>query len=62
LQSFVMFVRHIAGTKNTVAERIDKLPEERGDVSCLLSCMLEYPGLQAPALLIRELVSPPPPQ
>ena len=66
LQSFVMFVRHIAGTKNTVAdwlsrmhayvssERIDKLPEGHGDVSCLLSCMLEYPGLQAPVVHFAE--------
>ena len=66
LQSFVMFVRHIAGTKNTAAdwlsrmhayvssERIDKLPEEHGDASCLLSCMLEYPGLQAPAVHFAE--------
>ena len=66
LQSFVMFVRHIAGTKNTVAdwlsrmhayvssEKIDRLSVEHCDVSCLICCMLEFPGLQAPVVRFAE--------
>jgi len=61
-----MFVRHIAGTKNNVAdwlsrmhayvssEKIDKLSEGHCDVSCLMGCMLVYPGLQAPVVHFAE--------
>ena len=65
-QSFVMIARHIAGTKNTVADwlsrmhayvssaKIDRLSEGHCEVSCLMSYMLEYPGLQAPVVCFAK--------
>ena len=55
LQSFVMFVRHISGTKNTVADWLSRMhaylaseraisfmSEYHGEVSCILDCMFEF--------------------
>ena len=53
LQSFVMFIRHVSGAKNTVAdwlsrmhayissERIELLSIGHADVSCLMCCLLD---------------------
>ena len=35
-------------------EKIGRLAEEHCDVSCLMSCTLEYPGLQAPVVRFEE--------
>ena len=60
LQSFVMFIRHVSGAKNTVAdwlsrlhayissEQIELLSIGHADVSCLMCCLLEYSGLKGP--------------
>ena len=58
-----MFIRHVSGAKNTVADWLSRmhayLATERGatvlseghaEVGCLMSCMLEYPGLREPAV------------
>ena len=55
LQSFVMFVRHISGAKNTVADWLSRMhaylgseraisliSEYHGEVSCILDCMFGY--------------------
>jgi len=69
LQSFVMFVRHISGAKNTVAdwlsrmhaylstERVNQLSAGQSDISCLLICMLGYPGLKGPVVRFARKVS-----
>ena len=61
-----MFVRHISGAKNTVAnwlsrmhayvysEKIAFLSAEHGDVACLMGCMLEYPGMREPIVQFAE--------
>ena len=66
LQSFEMFVRHILGAKNTVAdwlsrmhayvysEKIAFLSAEHGDIACLMGCMLEYPGVREPSVQFAE--------
>ena len=53
-----MFIRHVSGVKNTVAdwltrmrayitlERVIQLSEGHANVSCLMACMLQYPGLK----------------
>ena len=60
-QSFVMFIRHVSEAKNTVAdwlsrmhayiscERIELLSAGHADVSCLMGCLLEYPGMRVAA-------------
>ena len=54
----LMFIRHVSGAKNTVAdwlsrmhayvscERIELLSAGHADVSCLMGCLLEYPGMR----------------
>ena len=52
LQSFVMFIRHVSGTKYTVADWLSRMhaylsseralcmmSEEHGDIGCLISCL-----------------------
>ena len=67
LQSFVMFIRHVSGAKNTVADWLSRmhaylaservmsiLSAEHADVSCLMSCILEYPGLREPKVSFQD--------
>ena len=66
LQSFVMFIRHVSGAKNTVAdwlsrmhayvssEKINLLSAGHLDVACLMGSMLEYPGMREPVVQFAE--------
>ena len=61
-----MFVRHISGAKNSVAdwlsrmhayvysEKLAFLSAEHGDIGCLMGCMLEYPGMREPTVHFAE--------
>ena len=61
-----MFIRHVSGAKNTVAdwllrmhayvssERIELLSIGHADISCLVCCLLEYPGLKEPKVQFAE--------
>jgi len=58
-----MFIRHVSGAKNTVADWLSRmhaylaavrgvtvLSEGHAEVGCLMSCLLEYPGLREPVV------------
>jgi len=66
-----MFIRHVSGAKNTVADwllrmhahlaegrGVIRLSEGHAEVGCLMSCMLEYPGLREPVVRfeVRDVV------
>ena len=66
LQSFVMFIRHVSGAKNTVAdwlsrmhayvssEMINLLRAGHLDVACFMGSMLEYPCMREPVVQFAE--------
>jgi len=61
-----MFIRHVSGAKNTVAdwlsrmhayvssEKINLLSAGHLDVACLMGSMLEYPGMREPVVQFAE--------
>ena len=61
-----MFIRHVSGAKNTVAdwlsrmhayvssEKINLLSAGHSDIACLMGTMLEYPGMREPVVQFTE--------